>query len=308
MKRTATILFCLFFSSMAVLAQPQERPTVKQPVVISFEPADSELAPGQESALVVTFKVPKYIWLGAQVGEARTPPGTKVEFKNNENFIFGDPQFPEPSVEGVPNHVGVTRVYKGEIKVVVPYRVADNAEPGEYEITTLLTYTPGFNAGKLSTKSKQPHTTRVRVVESPRNTAPVPEPGVSPVPETFNVEPASGWDMPAFARPMFFNYKEGTAISRTLHSIFLDPPNHGKNLKHVMYPFTSSTKQDGNSFGVGLAILDATPEGVMTGALSGFLYHNEFVGLTGGVDLITCPVASRRAMARRVAGIPRNGV
>jgi len=290
-------LFLLVSVGSAQDASDDKRPSVKQPVVISFEPLDKEVAPGQRSALVVKFKVPKYIWLGAQTGEARTPPGTKVQLADNKNFRFLPPRFPDPDVEGVPNHLGVTKVYKGELTVVVPYKVSEDAELGSHEITTFLTYTPGFSAGKLTTHTREPHKTTVRIVETQQSTASIPDPGVAPVPESFTVQPSPGWDLPGFVSPMFFTHKDGTGLSKVLHKIFIDPPNHGKTIKQVTYPFVSSTKQEGNNFGLGVALINSTPEGVMTGALSGFFFNNEHVGITGGFDLITCPAAYHNVQA-----------
>ena len=295
------LIFSLIFVDSAS-AQTQEfsadrQPSVKDPVVIEFEPAQQEVAPGQKSALIITFKVPKYIWLGAEVGDARTPPATKVQFENSDIFRFGMAQYPEPDVEGVPNHLGITKVFKGQLKVVVPFTVAENASLGEHEITTLLTYTPGFSAGKLTTHTREPHTTTVTVVENAESLAQLPDPGRSEVPTSFQVEPAPGWDLPSIVSPMFFTHKDSTGLSKVLHTIFLDPPNHGKTIKQVTYPFISSTKQEGNNFGVGVALIDATKEGVMTGALSGFLFTNEHVGATGGFDLITCPAAYHNVQA-----------
>jgi len=284
--------------ALAQEAADERRPSVDNPVVITFESVDKQVSPGQKSAFIISFKVPKYIWLGAQAKEARTPPGTRIRFKDNSNISFGEPQYPEPSVEGVPNHLGVTRVYKGELRVVVPFTVSENAEPGEHEITTYLTYTPGFSAGKLTTHTLEPHTTTINIVTGKEPVAStIPEPEVIPVPESFTVQPAPGWDLPDFVTPMFFTHKDSTVLSKVLHTIFLDPSNHGKTIKQVTYPFLSSTKQEGNNFGVGVAIIDATKEGVMTGALSGFLFNNQHVGLTGGFDLITCPAAYHNIQA-----------
>lgn len=290
----------VLFSVQTLSAQnsgTQQTPTVKQPVVIGFEPVDTELEPGQRSALIVTFKIPKYIWLGAQAKEARTPPGTKIDFKDNSNFTFGKPRYPEPDVEGVPNHLGITKVYKGKLTVVVPFTVSENAQMGEHDITTYLTYTPGFSAGKLTTHTREPYTTTISVVESAQPVAELPEPGVNSVPTSFVVEPAPGWDLPGFVSPMFFTHKDSTTLSNILHTVFLDPPNHGKTIKQVTYPFISSTKQEGNNFGVGVALINSTKEGVMTGALSGFLFSNEHVDATGGFDLITCPAAYHNVQA-----------
>lgn len=302
---SSTVIACLrstvvilFLAAAGVVLSPQPaagqssgQPTVAQPVQISVEPSSQEVAPGQQSALTVTFRVPKFMWLGAKPGQDRTPPGTKIKMIDNPNFQFEDPVYPDPSVEGVPVHVGVTRVYTGEVKVIVPFRVAEDAQPGEHEVTARLTYTPGFNAGKLSTHVDEPYTTTIQVEDgaSEQDLA-LPEPSVASVPESFQVQPKDQ-QFPAFLGPMFHKYEEGTAFTEALHALFLDPPNHGKSLSHATYPFLTSTEQSGNNFGVGVAVLNSTPEGVMTGASSLFAYSNEYVGATFGFDHITCPAA-----------------
>jgi len=268
----------------------QKQPTVNNPVIVSFQGVDKQIQPGQSSSLTITFKVPKYVWLGAKPEVARTPPGTKIEFKESPYFTFGEPKYPEPSVEGVPVKVGVTRVYMGEITVVVPFKVADDVEPGTYDITTLLTYTPGFNAGKLTTKAKEPHTTSITIVNEKTPQASAPQPSITEVPESFSVQPVK-WDFPPILNPMLKEYKEGTPVSNMLHTLFIDPPNHGKTLRQAFFPFIENTLQNGNSIGLGMVILNATPEGVMTGALSASVFNNEFVDATGNLELISCPAA-----------------
>jgi len=268
-----------------------EMPTVKQPVRITVQPAHERVAPGEESALKVTFRVPKFMWLGAKPGQDRTPAGTRVRMKDHPQFAFGDPLYPEPSVEGVPVHLGVTRVYKGEVTVIVPFKVAEDISPGTYELTSLLTYTPGFNAGKLATHADEAYTTTVEVQEDvPDRSDALPEPSVVPISTDFQVQPQDR-GFPAFLGPMFHQYEEGTAFTETLHRLFLDPQNHNKQISHVSYPFLSSTRQRGNSYGLGVAILNSTPEGVMTGASSLLGYQNEFAGPVVGFDHITCPAA-----------------
>jgi len=288
-----TFLFTSLFSTGSTSAQDSnslERPTVKTPVLIDFKAVDEIVKPGQESAFIITFKVPKYIWLGAKPELARTPPGTKIQFIKNENFIFGEPRYPEPSVEGVPVRVGVSHVYKGEITIIVPFTVKETAAPTEYEITTLLTYTPGFNAGKLNTMVREPHKLKLEVSANNSTSNSIPEPEIKEVPDSFTVVPEV-WDLPKILKPFMKEYKEGTTASKLLHGIFIDPANHGKTLRQALYPFGEYTLQRGSSIGMGLAVLNATPEGVMTGALSASLYSNEFIGATGSIILLTCPAA-----------------
>ncbi len=288
----AFLIISLFWtvSTTAQESGDLERPTVETPVLIDFKAVDETVSPGQSSAFVITFKVPKHIWLGAEPALARTPPGTKIRFKKNDNFIFGEPRYPEPSVEGVPVRVGLTNVYKGEVTVIVPFTVKETAVPGEQEITTLLTYTPGFDAGKLNTVVNDPHTVKLKISPTGSTSNEIPEPGVKEVSDSFTIAPEV-WNLPKILQPFMKEYEEGTATSELLHDIFLDPENHGKTLRQAIFPFAEYTLQRGQSIGMGIAVLNATPEGVMTGALSASGYFNEFIGATGSVIMLTCPAA-----------------
>lgn len=272
-------------------AQDAQQPTVDRPVRISVDPVTDRVAPGERSALVITFRVPKYMWLGAKPGQDRSPAGTRIKMADSPNFQFEEPVYPEPSVEGVPVHLGVTRVYMGEVTVIVPYRVAEDAEAGTHDVKALLTYTPGFSAGKLSTHVNEPYTATVQVQEgASTGGVEIPEPSMTSVPEDFQVKPKER-QFPAFLGPMFHKYEEGTAFTRLMHTLFLDSENHGKRISHATYPFLSSTRRTGENYGVGVAVLNATKEGVMTGASSLLAYSNEYVGTTVGFDHITCPAA-----------------
>jgi len=280
----------IMFFFKTLRAQDQELPTVEHPILIDFKPMVNEIAPGQKSALLITFKIPKYMWMGAQPDQARTPAGTRIKFQVNKFFEFGQPLYPEPSVEGVPVRVGVTRVYQGEVTVVVPFVALKDIQPAEYEITTLLTYTPGFNAGKLATHVDEPYSATIKITSGARSPTDIPEPKVKPVPKSFTVMPKP-WNMPELLKPMFFIHGENRWLTKFLHTLYLDPKEHNKRVSQVTYPYIASTPQTGNSFGLGMAILNTTPEGVMTGAISLLAYHNEFVGAVGGFDMITCPAA-----------------
>jgi len=263
------------------------QPTVEKPVEISVAPSAEQLPPGSESALVITFRIPKYMWLGAPPEQARTPAGTKIELRAAPHFQFETPQFPRASVEGVPAHVGTTKVYQGEIKVIVPFEVSESAEPGDYEITALLTYTPGFSAGKLSTHVQEPYTARVRVDPQAERPGPIPEPSKASVPEDFRVSPKQIKDV----KPFFFPYQQKSGFAKLMHTIFLDPAGHDKRLRQVTYPFINASEVFGTSLGLGIGLLNTTPEGVLTGVLSLVAYHNSFIGPAFGLDLVTCPAA-----------------
>jgi len=266
-----------------------ELPTVENPVVVEVTPAQETVAPGETSALIVTLTPPKFMWLGAKPGQDRTPHGTRVRMEGPSGLEFGEPEYPEPSVEGVPVHVGVTRVYEGEIDIIVPFRVEEGVDEGTYDVTAFLTYSPGFDAGGLRTKVDEPYSTTVRVERNGPPTASLPEPSIREVPDDFRVQPND--DFPTQLFPMFHAYEEGTVFTETLHTLFMDPPNHGKTIRHTPFPFLSSTNQEGNSFGGGGVLLNTTREGVMTGTVSIIGYHNEFAGTVFGFDYITCPAA-----------------
>ncbi|NIP60374.1 MAG: BamA/TamA family outer membrane protein [Gemmatimonadetes bacterium] len=285
-----SLILALLLAAPGAAQENGELPTVERPVRITVEPAADAVAPGDRSALLVTFRVPKYMWLGARAGADRTPPGTKVRMQEHPAFRFEEPVFPEPEVEGVPVHLGVTRVYMGEVRVVVPFTVAGDAEPGEHEVTARLTYTPGFDAGKLTTHVNEPHTGTVRVARTAsRRTTSLPEPATADVPTDFRVQPKE-FDVPAFVGPMMHQYEE-SAFTRALHFLFMDPESHGKTIRHAVYPFIMSTEQEGKNFGGGMAFLNSTREGIMTGALSMLAFDNQFLGATLGFDFITCPAA-----------------
>jgi|GEM_PF-1312280 len=272
----------------SALAQEVNRPPIEDPVVVTLEAAEETVAPGQSSALIATFKLPKFMWLGAEPGKARTPAGTRIRLANNETFSFGEPEYPEPSVEGVPVHVGTTRVYEGEVQIVVPFEVASNARAGTHTVEARITYTPGFNAGSLATHANTRHEAIITVDESASTRDERPTPSVADVPDDFIVQRDEGY--PTALSPMFHEY-EPSAFTDVLHTVFMDPPNHGKTIRHAPFPFVSSSRQAGLSIGGGVTFLNTTREGIMTGSLSVNAFHNQFLGAGLGFDYLSCPAA-----------------
>ena len=136
------LLFLFLFFSLRLTGQ-----TMEHPVEITVTPATSTVAPGAESAIIVSFKIPKGVWLGAEGSAARTPPATIIKMKPNSMFTYGDPQFPEPYTEGVPVKLGVTKVYKEMLQVVVPFTVNSSASDGDYpvELKTGEEFSTWFN-------------------------------------------------------------------------------------------------------------------------------------------------------------------
>ncbi|MFQ5752474.1 MAG: hypothetical protein ACE5HI_10795, partial [bacterium] len=155
----SVILILLFSSTSISYAQ-----TVEKPIEIHLNALDTALAPGQSSALTITFRIPQGFWLGDQDRSARIPSATIIDMQDQKNFEFEAPLFPQPEVRGVPVHLGITRVFTGEIKVVVPFKVTKDSSPGTYTIAAKITYTPGLNAGHLTTHVREPYATTVTVV------------------------------------------------------------------------------------------------------------------------------------------------
>jgi len=283
-------------------ADETERPTIKNPVQVRVVPADRTVAPGERSALRVTFKLPKFMWLGAPAGQARTPAGTKIEMPETGAFEFEPAQYPDTQVEGLPVHLGLTSVYQGEMEAIVPFRVRADAPEGEHEITARITYTPGFNAGNLTTHVDERYSTTVQV--DPREEAgdaTLPSPSVSSVSDDFQVR----GDRNPFVssmEPMLHRYDESSSFASAMHTLFNDPEGHNKILRHAPFPFFESTNQSGVSIGGGMTFLNSTQEGVMTGSLSLQGFHNEYVGAGFGFDYLTCPAAYKNLQIRgRVA-------
>lgn len=272
--------------SAAALAQ-----TVAQPIVIELEPLQQRVAAGQDSALLLRFKIPNGFWLGADDPAARIPAGTIVKPRPQSHIMFGEARFPEPVVRGVPVHLGTTRVFEGDIGVVVPFHVAADAPPGEYTLTLELTYTPGLNAGHLYTHAREPYETTITVVGADEvEAAPLPAPDKAPVPADFLVEPR-GQHLPQPLKTMFHHWSEDSGVAKFFHRLFLDSGAHGKHIRTVWHPATGTSKNTGESLGLGVSMMDVTREGIMTGMFDVSVFHNEYAGATGTFDLISCPCA-----------------
>jgi len=289
-----------FGATAPALAQEVDRPPIEDPVVVSLEAAEATVAPGQSSALIATFKLPKFMWLGAEPGEARTPAGTQIRMENRSAVSFGEPQYPEPSVEGVPVHVGITRVYEGEVTIVIPFEVHADATAGARTLQARITYTPGFNAGSLATHANARHEATLTVEPGASAGGDLPAPRVGAVPDDFIVQRDEGY--PTALSPMFHAY-EPSGFTDVLHTVFIDPPNHGKTIRHAPFPFVSSSNQAGLSIGGGVTFLNTTREGIMTGSLSLNAFHNQFLGAGLGFDYLSCPAAYKNLqMSGRFSG------
>ncbi|MFQ5652861.1 MAG: BamA/TamA family outer membrane protein [bacterium] len=279
------------FMACFVFATTSSSQTVKQPIQISLSPLAETLRAGQSSALVFTFRIPRGFWLGENDRSARIPAATVIDVQAQRHFTFEQPRFPQPEVHGVPVHLGVTRVFTGEIKVIVPFTIADNAPPGDYTLRALLTYTPGLNAGHLTTHVREPYSAIVTVTLSASQAqGKVPQPSRGGVPADFLVQEKK-LNLPQPMKAMFHTWDENGPLPKFLHALFLDPDNHGKHIQTVWHPFVGSTEHFGQSVGGAMALMNVTREGIMTGTFDMRGYYNEYVGATAAVDIVSCPAA-----------------
>lgn len=281
------ILFPVFFS-LGTVSYSQ---TVEQPIEIALSPLAEKLMPGQSSALVFTFRIPRGFWLGDDDRSARIPAPTVIDVQKKQYFFFEKPRFPEPEVHGVPVHLGVTRVYTGEIKVIVPFKIAEDAPNGDYRLEALLTYTPGLNAGHLTTHARESYSTTITIASSARPAATkIPQPSRVDVPADFLVQEKK-LNLPQPMKAMFHTWNEDSPLPKFLHGLFFDPEEHGKHIQTVWHPFVGSTEHFGQSVGGAIALMNVTREGIMTGTFDVRGYYNEYVGATAAVDVVSCPGA-----------------
>lgn len=267
--------------------------TVEKPIEIKMEPLDENLVSGQTSAVIITFRIPQGFWLGDNDPSARIPSATIIDMEAPKSFIFEKPRFPEPEVRGVPVHLGITRVFTGEIKVIVPFRVTEDATPGKYNLLARITYTPGLNAGHLTTHVREPYLTVVTISSnsnSRRLASSIPQPSTAPVPSNFFVQ-EKRLHLPQPLKMMFHTWDENGPLPKFLHWLFIDPPNHGKHIQTVWHPFVGSTENNGQSLGGAVALMNITREGIMTGTFEVRGYYNENVGATVAMDVVSCPAA-----------------
>jgi len=290
-KCYCSVLIALLSVALVGTTSPTYSQTVEHPIDISMQALDAEVTAGQSSAITITFRIPRGFWLGDSDPAARIPAATVIRMQKNEAFQFEKARFPEPEVRGVPVHLGITRVFTGAITVVVPFKVSANVAPGEYEIVANITYTPGLNAGHLTTHVKEPYSTKVTVVKaSAPIPASVPSPTQGSVPEDFLVQ-EKVLNLPQPMGAMFHRWDENGIVARFLHGLFVDPENHGKHIQTVWHPFIGSTENNGQSIGGAVALMNVTREGIMTGTFDVRGYHNEYVGATVAVDVVSCPGA-----------------
>ncbi len=265
--------------------------TVENPIDISIKPINTIVTPGQQSALEMVFKVPRGFWLGDSDPSATIPPPTFIVMKSIENFEFGEALYPKPREKGVPVHKGKTRIFEGKVHVIIPFVTNTSIPEGDYTITAYATYTPGLNAGHLSTHVHEKYTTTVTISSKGEITqSEIPEPFISEVPKDYLVIDEEDL-LPEPWSSIMYRWPEGTAIPDFLHWLFIDPDNHGKHIQTVWVPFVGFTENNGATLGMGVSLLNVTREGIMTGQVQLRGFYNEFIGPTIAVEAVSCPAA-----------------
>ena len=282
------IILSLLFLSISSLNYSQ---TAEKPVVISLKPLNSTNGAGQKSALIIEFQIPKGYWLGSNNPSTRNPTATEIEIESIDKFKFEQPQFPNASIAGVPVHKGYTQIFKEKITVIIPFSTSNNLPEGKYKVTAKVTYTPGLNAGQLITHIKEEYSTSVEIRNnSPELKTEIPSPSVSKVSSDFFVKEEKV-EIPEPWNTILYRWKEETSIPEFLHWVWIDPEKHGKHIQTAIAPFIGNTQNNGLTVGAGISLLNLTPEGIMTGLFQLRLYHNENVGNTAALELVSCPAA-----------------
>lgn len=287
-KQSIIVLLLLFAILLPVQIFSQ---TMDNPIVISLNPLSQNVKAGEQSALLLSFKVPRGYWLGNEDPSSRNPSATLIEIVPADNFNFELPRFPKSIVAGVPVHKGTTNIYEGDLNVIIPFTTNSNVEDGEYKLTLKLTYTPGLNAGQLITHIDEEYSTTVKVSEtSSANQIQLPEPFIGEVPQNFLVKEEIV-TLPEPMNSILYRWKEDTPVPDFLHWMWVDPENHGKHIQTVMAPFIGNTENNGFTIGGSVALLNLTPEGIMTGLFQLRALYNEFFGANFAVEAVSCPAA-----------------
>lgn len=295
MKKNKQIIPNHFLSRAAIIVvlilNIVKAQTIENPIDITLQPINKIIAQGEESALEVIFQIPKGFWLGDNNVSSRIPPPIMIEMEENNNFIFDKPLFPNSSVEGVPVKKGITHVYKEKIKVVIPFKVAANIPDGNYQLKAFITYTPGLNAGRLSSHVNEQYTTNVQVSKNAKNIiSEIPEPSIGNVSNDFIVQEEIT-KLPEPLNTILYRWPEDSFVAEFLHWIWIDPENHGKHVQTVFTPFYGFTENNGYTAGMGMSLMNLTREGIMTGQLQLRGFYNEYVGATLGFEAVSCPAA-----------------
>jgi hypothetical protein len=265
--------------------------TIKNPVDIKINTVNSTINPGQRSAVEIVFSIPRGFWLGDNNLSSRIPPPVYVEMKPMENFHFENALYPQPKVEGVPVHKGITHVFEGEVHVIVPFTTSNNLKDGDYTITASVTYTPGLNAGRLTAHVDEEYSVTIKVSSKGQVAQnEIPEPFAREVPENFIVEEEITV-LPEPLNSILYRWPEDSWFAKFMHWTQIDPDNHGKHIQTVFTPFYGFTENNGISAGMGMSMLNVTREGIMTGQAQIRGFYNEYVGTTFAFEAVSCPAA-----------------
>lgn len=286
LKKLLLIILFSFYTTSSLYSQ-----TVEKPFLIKLNPLERNVIRGENSALILTVMVPNGFWLGDNDPAARAPAATIIKMSPSNNFYFEKANFPKPKVKGIPVHLGYTHIFEGVVNIVIPFTVAKNAVLGKQTIKLNITYTPGLNAGHLSTHIAEVYLTKINIIASKiSDKINIPNPSMDPVPKGFIVAEKKV-DLPEPIKTMFYRWNEDSPLPKFLHWLFVDPDNHGKHIQTVWTPFVGSTQNNGQSIGAGVGLMNVTREGIMTGTFQVRAYHNEYAGATVAMDIVSCPAA-----------------
>ncbi|MDP2365789.1 MAG: BamA/TamA family outer membrane protein, partial [Ignavibacteria bacterium] len=279
-------LMLLFIVPLTIHSQ-----TIKNPIDVKINVVSSTIIPGQRSAVEIVFKIPRGFWLGDNNLSSRIPPPVYIEMKQIENFNFEKPLFPESRVEGVPVQKGITHVYEGEIRAVVPFTTSKYLKDGDYTITESVTYTPGLNAGRLTAHVDEEYSITVKVSSKGQLVqSEIPKPFVGEVPESFFVAEEIT-ELPEPLNSILYRWSEDSWFAKFIHWTQVDPDNHGKHIQTVVTPFYGFTENNGITAGMGMSLLNVTREGIMTGQTQIRGFYNQYVGTTFAFEAVSCPAA-----------------
>lgn len=265
--------------------------TIEDPVIVTVTPVNQEIAPGGNGALKISFKIPSGFWMGDNDPSNRMPPPTMISIKPIEGFHFSDALFPKSIVAGVPVKKGTTTMYKGEVISIVPFTVDNNISDGRYKIKVITTFTPGLNAGRLTSHVNDEFETEI-IVNSKAITQQniIPEPTLKEVPDDFIVQDEIT-NLPEPLNTILYRWPEESFVAKFLHWVWIDPDNHGKHVQTVFTPFYGFTENNGYTAGMGMSLMNLTREGIMTGQIQIRGFYNEYVGSTLGFEAVSCPAA-----------------
>ncbi len=233
------------------------------PIAITVLTLESTVTAKHSSYAVVEFGIPIGQWIGIGSDNARTPLRTKIIPESTPGFRFEAPIFPDGQEEWLATKLGRTKVYKGIVKIVVPFSVEANVPPQNYDLTFLIIYTPSHSAGKLSTHVKGGHSFKVRAADDSCMVT-VPQPSLAPISSDFEVASKSFDGIPNGLKWLC----KPNSIVKGLHKVWLEKPGNGKSERFSPFPSSSVSIITGSSIGLGAVVFNSTRAGAMTGSMS----------------------------------------